>query len=181
MVSINNTELELPNMKNKWQASQVRTAQKWLIETWPELFTPGRDLKPLGLKVHKQILQHPDRPAGASRRAVTEALKRHTRSFGYLFGMTRHTHRVGLDMTPLEAISDEHRQWAHRTLRRFQKLAQASRRKGPRAQQITRKVARARPSVNKAPTQITYKKNRRRLVLKPVVHPTPANSDIAAA
>ena len=168
-------------MKNKWQASQVRTAQKWLVETWPDLFTPGRDLKPLGLKVHKEILQHPDRPAGAPRRAVVEAPKRHTRSFGYLFGMTRHTHRVGLDLEPLEAVSDEHKQWAFRTLRRLQKLAQASKRRGPRAQPAAGKVARTRPSVSKAPTQITYKKNRRRLVLKPVAQRPAAASDIAAA
>lgn len=151
-------------MKNKWHANQVKIAQKWLAETWPGLFTPGRDLKPLSLKVHKEILQHPGRPAGAPRRAVTEALKRHTKSFGYLFGLTKHSHRYGLDLAPAEVISEIHKDWAQRTLRRQQKLSQASKRKAARVQPIQREHSSRQTTV----PQITYKKTRRRLLLKPV-------------
>lgn len=169
-------------MKQKWHASQVRIAQKWLAETWPALFTPGRDLKPLSLKVHKDILQHPGRPVGAPRRAVMEALKRHTMSFGYLFGLSKYRDRYGLDLEPVEIVSEKHKEWAQRTLRRKQKIAQASRRKRPFVQSRARATEQVRSSQQRVVPQVTYKKARRRIILKPIAaRSAPATSEIAAA
>lgn len=167
-------------MKNKWHASQVRIAQKWLTDTWPELFRPGRDLKPLSLKVHKEILQHATRPAGVSRRAVTEALKRHTRSFGYLFGLSKNTHRFDLDLQLAELISDQHKEWARRTLRRQQKISQAAKRKAFAERKLAPSPLRMSPARRKPDTQITYKKARRRLILKPAPAQATSAANVAA-
>ncbi len=166
-------------MKNKWRASQVRAAQQWLQETWPALFSTGRDLKPLSLKVHKSILQHPTRPADISRRALVEALKRHTRSFGYLFGVTKHTHRYDLDLQPVEPIAEQHRQWAQKTLRRQQKLSQAAKRKST-AERVVGSPLRTPSARKNADTTITYKKARRRLIVKPAMTRNAPTGSVAA-
>ncbi|MEM7256480.1 MAG: ProQ/FinO family protein [Pseudomonadota bacterium] len=169
-------------MKTKWQASQVRAAQQWLAETWPALFTPGRDLIPLTIKIHKDILQHPGRPDGVSRRAIVEALSRHTGSFGYLFGMTKHTHRVDLSLQPTELVSEQHKAGAVKALRRQQKIAQAAKRKSAPGPGRSLAAPRPRTVTPKVATQITYKKQRRRLVVKPLAArtPTPGIEPVAA-
>lgn len=167
-------------MKTKWKASQVRAAQKWLADTWPALFTPGRDLKPLTVKVHKEILQHPERPEGIPRRAVVEALNRHTRSFGYLFGLSKHSHRFDLSLQQAEPVAEQHKAWAEKALRRAQKLAQAAKRKNVSRRPFEPSIMRSRTAAKVAP-QITYKKQRRRMVLKPIAaRAAPASETVAA-
>ena len=163
-------------MKNKWNSKQVRAAQAWLVATWPHLFTSGRDLKPLSLKIHKDILQQPGRPAEVSRRALMEALKRHTTSFGYLYGIIKFTHRHNLTGEQEEVIFPAHKQWAKQTLRKIQKLSQATSRRNARNKNFAPKTRAPRVrSIPKkaAETRITYKKQRRRIAAKPTT-PTPS-------
>ncbi len=162
-------------MKNKWKSNQVRAAQAWLTATWPQLFAAGRDLKPLSLKIHKDILQHPNRPAEISRRALMEALKRHTTSFGYLYGIIKFSHRHNLAGEPEEIIFPAHKQWAKQTLRKAQKLSQATSRRGARNRNVAPvgRPTRVRSAPRKAAdTRITYKKSRRRIAVKPAA-PSP--------
>ena len=158
-------------MKNKWNSDQVRAAQQWLSATWPHLFEDGRDLKPVTLKIHKEILQQPGRPDSVSRRALMEALKRHVTSFGYLYGVVKSTHRHNLNGEAVELLSPAHKQWAKMTLRRAQKLAQATSKRTARNRRVatpTVRTATPRTVQKHAPdTQITYKKSRRRILLKP--------------
>lgn len=173
-------------MKNKWSSEKVKRAQQWLIEEWPELFTPGPDLKPLSLKIHKEILQHRDRNPDISGRVLQEALKRHTTSFGYLFGMTKATHRHNLNGEPTERISAENRSWAQKTLRVMQKLAQKSNKSKAMARKINRApVQSSKPrgiAASHAPrtASISYKRPRRRVVI-PVTSPAHARSPDALA
>jgi ProP effector len=172
-------------MKNKWNSKQVREAQQWLTATWPQLFENGRDLKPLSLKIHKEILQQPGRPETVSRRALMEALKRHVNSFGYLYGLIKATHRHNLQGEQEELISPAHKQWAKMTLRRAQKLSQATSRRSARNRQVAAPHSRAMASIADRPartrtvqkripsTQITYKKSRRRVIQKSVITSPP--------
>ena len=173
-------------MKNKWSSENVKHAQLWLIEQWPDLFTPGPDLKPLSLKIHKEILQFRDENPRISGRVLQEALKRHTTSFGYLYGMSKATHRHNLKGEPVEEVSAENRSWAHKTLRVMQKLAQ----KTNKSKAIARKINRAPIHKSKsrdfavAPTartaEIRYKRPRRRVVI-PVTSPALARTPNALA
>jgi len=62
-------------MKNKWSSDKVRIVQKWLVERWPDVFTPAPDLKPLSLDVYKEILQFREDNPQVSTRTLREALK----------------------------------------------------------------------------------------------------------
>lgn len=158
-------------MKNKWNSDQVRSAQQWLSATWPHLFEEGRDLQPVTLRIHKEILQQPGRPDSVSRRALMEALKRHVTSFGYLYGVIKSTHRHNLQGEAVELISPAHKQWAKMILRRAQKLAQATSKRSARNRRIAAPAVRTTKTrtVQKraTDTQISYKKSRRSILLKP--------------
>lgn len=160
-------------MKNKWSSENVKRAQQWLIAQWPDLFTPGPDLKPLSLKIHKEILEYRSSHPEISRRVLQEALKRHTTSFGYLYGMTKATHRHNLKGEAVERISQENRNWAQKTLRAMQKLSQKSNRSKAMARKINRAPVRtvSKRAVMSAPaaktTQIRYKRPKRRIVAVP--------------
>ena len=78
-------------MKKKWSSGKVRIVQKWLIERWPEVFTPSADLKPLSLSVYKDILEFREENPELSGRVLREALKRHATSYGYLYGCLLYT------------------------------------------------------------------------------------------
>ena len=167
-------------MKNKWNSKQVREAQQWLKTSWPQLFENGRDLKPLSLGIHQEILQQPTRPETVSRRALMEALKRHVNSFGYLYGLIKSTHRHNLKGDHEALISPAHKQHAKMTLRRTQKLSQATSRRSGHNRQRTAPLARAdKPARTRTvkkdipSTQITYKKSRRRVIQKPVITSPP--------
>ena len=174
-------------MKNKWSSENVKRAQQWLIAQWPELFTPGPDLKPLSLKIHKEILGYRDQSPQISSRVLQEALKRHTTSFGYLYGMSKSTHRHNLKGEPVEAISAENRAWAQRTLRIMQKLAQ----KTNKSKALARKINRTPPHQSRpraltatavAPrtAQIRYKRPRRKVVI-PATSPAMTHAPDALA
>lgn len=163
-------------MNKKWSPGKVKQTEKWLREKWPDLFTPGPDLKPLSTRIFKDILAYRIENDELSGRVLREALKRHTTSFGYLYGMMKNTHRVDLNGKPVEPISAEHRAWASKTLRLLQKIGKKSRkpsgnRMGPkhncdgkRVQTLRRKpgIGRERP----APL-IKYKPTRRRIAAPP--------------
>lgn len=159
-------------MKKKWSSDKVRIIQKWLIERWPELFAPAPDLKPLALDIYKDILEFRSENPDLSSRVLREALKRHTSSYGYLYGMVKYSHRYNLDGQQAEVIDPEHRVWAKSALRLKQKVAQKVR-KQKRLQSVGERSRRisARPlssavqgrTVRKAPL-IRYKQPKRRQI-----------------
>jgi len=114
-------------MKKKWSSDRVRAVQKWLVESWPEVFTPAPDLKPLSLDIYKEILKFRTDNPELSGRVLREALKRHTSSYGYLYGMLKYSHRYNLSGEQADVIAGEHREWAKSTLKRKQKIAQKDR------------------------------------------------------
>jgi len=111
-------------MNKKWSSQKVKEAQRWIIKRWPESFSPGSNLRPLSLNIHKDILAHRNESPLLSSRVVREVLKRHTTSFGYLYGLLEHDHRYDLDNNPAGEVSAEHRGWAKETLRQKQKQLQ---------------------------------------------------------
>lgn len=174
-------------MKNKWSSDNVKQVQQWLIDQWPDLFTPGPDLKPLSLKIHKEILQYRDQNPQISTRVLQEALKRHTTSFGYLYGMIKATHRHNLKGEPVEAITPENRNWAQKTLRVMQKLAQKTNKAKAIARKINRApVHRSSPrSITAAPAartaQIRYKRPRRIVNMPVTCSAIPVTPDALAS
>jgi len=111
-------------MKKKWSSDKVRVVQKWLVQRWPELFTQASDLKPLSLSVYKDILEFREENPDLSGRVLREVLKRHTTSYGYLYGMLKYSHRYNLKGEQVEVVAPEHRSWARNTLKVKQKVAQ---------------------------------------------------------
>jgi len=160
-------------MINKWSSDKVRVVQKWLIQRWPEVFTPSSDLKPLSLSVYKDILEFRQENPELSGRVLREALKRHTTSYGYLYGMLKYSHRYTLAGEQAEVVAPEHRSWARNTLKLKQKVAQKIRKqKGQqsavtrgRSKLSTRSLASAvhGRTVRKAPV-IRYKQSKRRQI-----------------
>lgn len=108
-------------MKNKWSGDKVRLIQRWLVVRWPELFKPGPDLLPLALDIHVEILKYRDENPELSRRALAEALKRHTGRFGYLYGLRKNQHRYNLVGKAVQKVSPEHKDLARESLRQLQK------------------------------------------------------------
>ena len=111
-------------MKKKWSSDKVRVVQKWLLERWPEIFTIAPDMKPLSLNIYRDILEFRDENPQLSGRVLREVLKRHTSSYGYLYGMLKYSHRYNLSGEQGDAIAAEHRAWAKNTLKSKQKVAQ---------------------------------------------------------
>lgn len=164
-------------MKKKWSSDKVKRAQLWLAEKWPDLFTPGPDLKPLSLKIHKEILQHRDENPDISTRVLQEALKRHTTSFGYLYGMTKATHRCNLNGEPEEEITDSNRAWARKTLRLLQRISQKTNKSKAISRKInqlpvttmkTRRTAAAAIPASRT-AEIRYKRPKRRVIPASVI------------
>lgn len=159
-------------MNKKWSSDKVKRAQQWLIEQWPDLFTPGPDLKPLSLKIHKEILQHRLENADISSRVLQEALKRHTTSFGYLYGMTKSSHRHNLDGEPVEPITASNRAWAQKTLRLLQKISQKTNRSKAMVRKANKQLplrsVRPKYATPLTPTvrtaEIRYKRPKRRVI-----------------
>lgn len=153
-----------------------------MIKRWPESFAQGPDLRPLSLDIHKEVLKHRDENPELSGRVVSEVLKRHTTSFGYLYGMLKHKQRYNLDHSPVADVTVEHRDWARQMLRSKQKDAQKIRKA---ARLLSKSVPRT--SVRQAPQSasnnavqcspddgrravapvIKYKQSRRRLIKPP--------------
>ena len=164
-------------MKKKWSSDKVRSIQKWLVERWPELFTPAPDMKPLSLDIYKDILEFRNENPNLSARVLREALKRHTSSFGYLYGMLKYSHRYNLSGEQADVIDSGHREWAKNTLKVKQRIAQKVRKKRGQQGSIPRtgsRDLRLRPLSNgskliasrserKAPV-IKYKQPKRRQV-----------------
>lgn len=151
----------MSDVKNKkWSADKVKAAQLWIINRWPDLFTPGPDLKPLALKVHKEILKHRDENPMLSRRVVEEVLNRHTSSFGYLYGLLKHKDRVDLNNAPVGEVSAAQRRFARGTLKTRQRAQQKVRRGSGARKSTKRNDAR---DVSKSAPTISYKSKRRKL------------------
>ena len=111
-------------MKNKWSPEKVKKIQVWLAGRWPDLFAWRPDQLPLSLNIHKEILKYRSENPELSSRLLSEALKRHVTSYGYLYGMQKSSHRYDLDGNKVDTVSAVHRAWARKTLRVKQKLAQ---------------------------------------------------------
>ncbi len=157
-------------MKKKWSSDKVKEVQRWMIKRWPETFTQGPDLRPLSLQIHKELLNYRDENPQLSGRVVREVLKRHTTSYGYLYGLAKNEHRYDLESKPVGKVAPEHRAWARETLRAKQKLAQKVRKDAKKKLQEERKGP-ARMALKKAAGEarsvspvIRYKPTRRRLV-----------------
>lgn len=158
-------------MNKKWSSDKVKDVQRWLIKRWPESFSRGPDLRPLSLQIHKEVLAHRDENPQLSTRVVREVLKRHTSSYGYLYGMTKHSKRYDLKGEVAGVVSEEHRDWARSALKVKQKEAQKIRKearqklKEQRKERapILKKATAASPSATGGPV-IRYKQARRRLI-----------------
>ena len=178
-------------MKKKWSSNKVKEAQRWITKRWPEIFTQGPDLPPLSLQIHKELLNYRSENPALSSRIVREVLKRHTNSYGYLYGMLKSNSRYDLGKNRVGEVSAEHRRWARETLRKKQKLAQKVRRdavKQAREQEKASRIERKRTADARADKSIgsktngdknipviRYKQARRKLI-KP---PTADSIDIA--
>ncbi len=162
-------------MKKKWSSDKVKEVHRWMKKRWPESFTHGPDLRPLSLNIHKELLEFREENPQLSGRVVREVLKRHTTSFGYLYGMVKNTHRYNLDNKPVDEVSQEHRDWALQTLRKKQKLAQKARKEARQILKNQKTAAPARMQLGKRASEvlgntrpsspvIKYKQSRRRLI-----------------
>ncbi len=156
-------------MNKKWSSDKVKDVQRWLIKRWPESFTRGPDLRPLSLQIHKEILAHRDENPQLSTRVVREVIKRHTTSYGYLYGMTKHDKRYNLQGEAVGMVSPEHRDWARSALKVRQKAAQAIRKASRKKIQEQRKtkvavVPRASAGNTADGPLIRYKPARRKIV-----------------
>ena len=170
-------------MKNKWSSEKVKEVHRWLIKRWPESFTQGPDLRPLSLQIHKEVLKYRDENPQLSTRVLQEALKRHTTSYGYLYGLSKHAKRYDLDGKPVSDVSPEHREQARSTLKLKQKEAQRIRKEARQSMKAQRKplTDRTRPPSAARPLAenqaagsaggsgatspvIKYKQSRRRLI-----------------
>ncbi len=114
-------------MKKKWSSYKVKDIQRWLALRWPDTFTPGPDLRPLSLSIYADILKYRTEHPGMSGRVLREVLKRHTNSYGYLYGLMKGKHRYDLAGKAVEEVSEAHRALARATLRAMQKVAQKER------------------------------------------------------
>lgn len=169
-------------MNKKWSSDKVKELQRWLIKRWPESFTPGPDLRPLSLQVHKEILQHRDECPQLSGRVVREVLKRHTTSYGYLYGTTKHAKRYNLKGEEVGVVTSEQREWARSALKAKQKEAQRIRKearqklkdqkkaRAPLAKKGSTSVQGSGSDASKGPV-IKYKSAKRRII-KPDSRPT---------
>ena len=158
-------------MKNKWSAKKVKRLQLWLAARWPQLFSVRPDQVPLSLSIHKEILKHRNENPDLSCRLLNEALKRHVTSYGYLYGMQKHSHRYDLDGQQVGRVSAMHCAWAKRTLRVKQKLAQKVRKEkitNLRVTKISHVVREAdcesNTSIRATSPVIRYKPSRRRFI-----------------
>jgi len=140
-------------MKRKWSSGKVKEVQRWLIKRWPESFTQGPDLRPLSLQIHKELLKFREENPQLSSRVLHEVLKRHTTSYGYLYGMIKHKKRYDLDNQAVGEVSVEHRDWAKATLRKKQKLAQKLRKQAKRELQSQRR----KPVAGKQQEKVVFK------------------------
>jgi len=175
-------------MNKKWSSDKVKDVQRWLIKRWPESFTRGPDLRPLSLEIHKDILAHREENTQLSSRVVREVLKRHTTSYGYLYGMTKHDKRYDLKGEAVGEIAQSHRDWARSALRLKQKEAQRIRKE--QRQKIKDQRTRDRKTREKLNAQsrmgatdgapdavdskgpvIKYKPARRRIIKPSAEHP----------
>lgn len=116
-------------MKNKWSSEKVKSVQQWLTGRWPDLFTPGPNLLPLSLNIHVEILRHRTENPELSSRSLEEALNRHTKSYGYLYGLCKYIHRYTLDGTAEQKIADDHKARARWMLKQQRKKYFAGRKK----------------------------------------------------
>lgn len=123
-------------MKNKWSSKKVKELQDWLVLRWPDVFTPKPDQLPLSLSIHKEILKYRQENPQMSCRLLSEALNRHVRSYGYLYGMLKNDQRHDLSGNPVEPLSSAHRKWARKTLRAKQKVAQKVRKEMKQLQKL---------------------------------------------
>lgn len=167
-------------MKNKWSPKKVKNIQEWLISRWPDLFASRPDQTPLSLSIHKEILKHRADNPELSCRLLSEALKRHVTSYGYLYGMQKNSYRHDLEGNKVDSVTKAHREWARNTLRVKQKLAQKVRKeknakspnkmahKALKTSAAVRKCESGDTAIKKTAPVIRYKTSRKKL-LKPTV------------
>lgn len=172
---LRNDEVLRKSMNKKWSSDKVKEAQRWIIKRWPESFTQGPDLRPLSLQIHKELLKYRSENPQLSSRVVREVLKRHTNSYGYLYGLVKHSKRYDLEGKPVSDVTPEHREWARTTLKHKQKEAQRIRKEARKKQNVqlneqrkkaaSRSVAkRTATDSNSASPVIRYKQARRKIV-----------------
>ena len=162
-------------MKKKWSSDKVKEVQRWLIKRWPDSFTQGPDLRPLSLQIHKDLLKFRGENPQLSGRVLNEVLKRHTTSYGYLYGLSKNDKRYDLDGNPVGEVTPAHRAWARSTLKLKQKEAQRIRKEDRKSFKEQRKKlpalteSRSRPASRtgdspSASPVIKYKQARRKLI-----------------
>jgi len=163
-------------MNKKWSSDKVKEVQRWLIKRWPDCFKQGPDLRPLSLQIHKDLLKYREENPLLSGRVLNEVLKRHTTSYGYLYGLAKHEKRYDLDGKPVGEVSPEHRDRARNTLKSKQKEAQRIRKEARKGLREQRKSLPARAESQALPKRrvagsgsaadpvIRYKQTRRKLI-----------------
>ncbi len=98
-----------------------------LLSKLQEISPTFRDYKPVALRIDKSIME---RFPELERKIVRIAMRMHTTSTRYLKALEKDTHRYDLDGNQCEEITQEHREYAARTLKeRFAEVARRKREK----------------------------------------------------
>ncbi|MFP4155223.1 MAG: ProQ/FINO family protein [Halothiobacillaceae bacterium] len=100
-----------------------------LIEAWPEVFTRDpRAVRPLAIGILKQILAaRPETLDGLNSQAIRRGVKFYTSSIAYHRAMLNATHRVALDGSQADEITEDMREHARKELERIPKPVRKSR------------------------------------------------------
>ncbi|MFN7710655.1 MAG: ProQ/FINO family protein [Holosporales bacterium] len=91
------------------------------LDLLKERYTVIAESKPLGVGIHQNII---DANSDIKPFAVRRALQWHTGSPQYLKNIIEHTHRVHLDGSEAEPITEEQREVARKTLNEREERAQ---------------------------------------------------------
>ena len=116
----------------------AKTAKETLKDL-QQAFPVIRDCQPLAIGIDKQVLaQQPE----INRKMLRSALGMHTKSLAYLKNLQNAATRFNLDGTPADAVSDEQRALAAKTLHEFFKK-RAEQRKAKLAEEAAAAAAEA--------------------------------------
>ncbi|OJX12315.1 MAG: hypothetical protein BGO77_06260 [Caedibacter sp. 37-49] len=112
----------LKQKAQKKKKEGIKTALRWLQETYPECFNPQAP-KPLKLKVEADLFAALPSDQSLSKVKIRQALEYHTKSIAYLKSLLNNTHRYDLQGHAVEEIYPAHKAWAQekyeKTLKRI--------------------------------------------------------------
>lgn len=103
-----------PLSKTKARALQTQATMEWFKKTWPEVFSSQS--KPLTVGIDQAILPVAEQQS-VDIAAVHRALATWCSSISYLRSVVENTHRIHLDGSQAEPITDLDREYAARKIR----------------------------------------------------------------